>query len=87
MRSGALVGPKARPWRSFRRHRARTPLSRRSGQAGAVLVDQVRSIDRRARTLRWLGTVPAQTLAEARSKLAALIGIPVGDPPKENEPP
>ncbi|MBY0256304.1 type II toxin-antitoxin system PemK/MazF family toxin [Methylobacterium sp.] len=83
---GPSVGRSGPEPRSVRRHRARTPPSRRSGQAGAVLVDQIRSIDRRARTLRWLGTVPAQTLAEARSKLAALIGIPVGDAPKEDEP-
>lgn len=43
---------------------------------GAILVDQVRSIDRNARILRFIGTVPNAVLAEVRAKLAALVGIP-----------
>lgn len=44
---------------------------------GAVLVDQVRSIDRRERILRRLGAVPAPVLDLVRRKLAALIGIEI----------
>lgn len=46
---------------------------------GAVLVDQVRSIDRRERILRTLGRVPEPVLDQVRRKLAALIGIEVGN--------
>lgn len=42
---------------------------------GAVLVDQVRAIDRDTRILRSLGFVPDDVLAEVRGKLATLIGI------------
>ena len=49
------------------------------GATGAVLVDQARSIDRKARTLRSLGTVPAPILSEVRSKLAALIGVSIDE--------
>jgi mRNA interferase MazF len=44
---------------------------------GAVLVDQVRSVDRQARILRALGKVPKPVLNEVRRKLAALVGIEV----------
>ncbi len=44
---------------------------------GAVLVDQVRSIDRRERILRTLGQVPEPVLDLVRRKLAALMGIEV----------
>jgi mRNA interferase MazF len=43
--------------------------------SGAVLVDQVRSIDRAARRLRLVGDVPDAVLAEVQAKLAALFGI------------
>jgi mRNA interferase MazF len=48
---------------------------------GAVLVDQVRSIDRRERILRRLDRVPEAVLSAVRRKLAALagIGFPVRD--------
>jgi mRNA interferase MazF len=39
------------------------------------LVDQVRSIDRRARILRTLGQVPEPFLTTVRQRLAALMGI------------
>jgi mRNA interferase MazF len=42
---------------------------------GAVLVDQVRSIDRSSRILRSLGTAPDNVLAEVRGKLRALLGL------------
>jgi mRNA interferase MazF len=45
------------------------------GAEGAVLVDQVRSIDRNARILRKLGHAPDSVLLMVRRKLAALTGI------------
>lgn len=42
---------------------------------GAVLVDQVRSVDRRVRILRRLGRAPDPILLAVRHKLAALTGI------------
>jgi len=42
---------------------------------GAVLVDQVRSVDRGERILRQLGQAPDGVLLEVRRKLAALLGI------------
>ncbi len=42
---------------------------------GAVLTDQVRSIDQRARILRRLGTAPDTVLAEVRHQIAKLIGL------------
>lgn len=44
---------------------------------GAVLVDQLRSIDRKERILRTLGRVPDDILTEVRQKLAALTGIEI----------
>jgi mRNA interferase MazF len=46
---------------------------------GAVLVDQVRSIDRDARILRSLGFVPDVVLAEVRGRLAALLSLMTDD--------
>jgi len=43
--------------------------------AGEVLTSHVRSIDTLARPIRFAGVVPSQVLAEARAKLAALIGL------------
>ena len=43
--------------------------------SGAVLVDQVRSIDRSARRLRLAGDAPQTVVAEVQAKLAALLGI------------
>ena len=45
---------------------------------GAVLIDQIRSIDRNERILRMLGKVPKPFLASVRHKLAALLGIEFG---------
>jgi mRNA-degrading endonuclease toxin of MazEF toxin-antitoxin module len=42
---------------------------------GAVLVDQVRTLDRRARGFRLIGRLPDEVMAEIRGKLAALTGI------------
>ena len=43
--------------------------------SGAVLVDQVRAIDRAARRLRPAGAAPQTVVAEVQAKLAALLGI------------
>jgi mRNA interferase MazF len=43
--------------------------------SGAVLVDQVRSIDRGARKLRIVGRAPQAILVDVQAKLAALLGI------------
>ena len=43
--------------------------------SGAVLVDQVRSIDRAARGLRLAGAAPQTVVAEVQAKLAALFGV------------
>jgi mRNA interferase MazF len=42
---------------------------------GAVLVDQVRALDRSARGFRSVGRVPDQILDEVRARLAGLLGI------------
>lgn len=49
---------------------------------GAVLVNQVRSIDRNERVLRSIGFVPNAVLAEVRGRLATLIGITWNDTEK-----
>ncbi len=43
--------------------------------AGAVLVDQIRAIDRGAYRLRLAGQAPEAVVAEVQAKLAALLGI------------
>jgi len=43
--------------------------------SGAVLVDQIRSIDRTARLMRLVGAAPQTVIAEVQAKLAALFGI------------
>jgi mRNA-degrading endonuclease toxin of MazEF toxin-antitoxin module len=47
---------------------------------GAVLVDQVRSVDRATRGFRRVGKVPDQTLREVRHKLGELIGLSLKPP-------
>jgi len=44
---------------------------------GAILVDQIRSVDRSARGFRRIGNVPEQVMTEVRARLAALLGINV----------
>ena len=44
--------------------------------SGAVLVDQVRSIDRIARRLRFAGDAPQTVIIEVRARLAVLLGMP-----------
>ncbi len=43
--------------------------------SGAVLADQVKSIDRNARQLRIAGRAPKAIVADIQAKLAALLGI------------
>jgi mRNA interferase MazF len=43
--------------------------------SGAILVDQVRALDRSARGFRSVGRVPDPVLDEVRGRLAALLGI------------
>jgi mRNA interferase MazF len=43
--------------------------------SGAILVDQMRAVDRRERILRRAGSVPAETLQLVRGILAALTGL------------
>ena len=42
---------------------------------GAILVDQIRMLDRTQRGFRSVGRVPEEVLNEVRAKLAALLGI------------
>ena len=43
--------------------------------SGAILVDQVRSIDRAARRLSLAGEAPQAVVTEVQAKLAALFGV------------
>jgi len=43
--------------------------------SGEILTGHVRSIDTLARPIAYAGSVPAEILADVRSKLAALLGI------------
>ena len=47
------------------------------GISGAVLVDQIRSIDRVGRNLRIAGQAPERVVAEVQAKLATLFGVAV----------
>jgi len=42
---------------------------------GAILVDQIRMLDRTERGFRSVGRVPEEVLNEVRARLAALLGI------------
>lgn len=42
---------------------------------GAILVDQVRTLDRSARGFRIVGRLPQDILHEVRARLAALLGL------------
>jgi mRNA interferase MazF len=42
---------------------------------GAVLADQVRSVDRKARKLRIAGSVSTIVIMEVKAKLASLVGL------------
>jgi mRNA interferase MazF len=43
--------------------------------SGAVLADQVKSIDRAARQLKIAGAAPRSVVVEVQAKIAALLGI------------
>jgi mRNA interferase MazF len=47
------------------------------GAEGAILVDQIRTLDRSRRGFRLIGRVPGDLLSEVRLSLAALLGIDV----------
>ncbi len=49
--------------------------------SGAVLVDQVKSVDGWARGCDIVGVVPEPTMADIRGRLAALLGIKVAPVP------
>lgn len=55
----------------------KVPLTAPSAISGFVLVDQVRSVDRRLRLRRFGGRVSPESLSEVRSVLASILGIPV----------
>jgi mRNA interferase MazF len=46
---------------------------------GAILADQVRSVDRMARGFRFIDRVPYEVLMQVRAKLVALIGLDPSD--------
>ena len=43
------------------------------GVAGAILADQVKSLDWRARNAEYISTLPAETVAEVLARLNALL--------------
>ena len=55
----------------------KVPLTAESVISGFVLVDQVRSVDRRQRLYRFGGRASQESLNEVRSVLASILGIPV----------
>lgn len=58
-----------RPWPT------KVPLPDGLQIKGAVLVDQLRTLDRHSRGFRRVGRVPDQVLEEVRARIAELIGI------------
>jgi len=70
----AIVCPitsNATPWPT------KVPLPAGLAIQGAILVDQVRSVDRTVRGFRRIGSVPETLLTEVRMRLAALVGIDI----------
>lgn len=53
----------------------KVPLPEGLPIGGAVLVDQVKSIDRAARRLKVAGRAPNSVVADVRARLAALLGL------------
>ena len=43
--------------------------------SGAVLLDQIKSLDRQARGLQYLGSVPNEFLVDVRARLGAFLSI------------
>lgn len=63
------VTTRVRPWPY------QLPLPDGEPIRGAVIVDQVRSVDRRLRTLKTQGRVSPEFLTQIRDVLAAVVGI------------
>ncbi len=57
----------------------KVPLPDGLAAEGAILVDQIRVLDRVERGFRPIGRVPAEVLAEVRATLAALVGIVISN--------
>jgi mRNA interferase MazF len=53
----------------------KVPLPPGLQTSGYVLVDQIRTIDRNARPLKFIEKVPAKTLADVRGLLAGLLQL------------
>jgi mRNA interferase MazF len=53
----------------------KVPLPAGTPVRGAVLTDQIRSLDQRSRILRRLGTAPAEVLVAVRYQLARLLAL------------
>lgn len=68
----ALVCPITRNLREWTFH---VPIPPGLRVEGAVMVDQVRMIDRQSRLFGYMETLPPETLAQVRGRLAALAGI------------
>lgn len=58
-----------------RNWRFRLPLPAGLKTTGFVLIDQIRTIDRQARPLKFIERAPAKTLAEVRGLLAGLLQL------------
>jgi mRNA interferase MazF len=61
----------ARPW-PFK-----VPLPDGLKVRGFVMLDQIKSIDRRRRIIRWIDHVPDETMLDYRHRLATLLKLPV----------
>jgi mRNA interferase MazF len=46
------------------------------GVTGAILADQVKSLDWRARRAEWISALPAETVAQVLAKLITLLSNP-----------
>ena len=68
----ALVAPITRNRRPWTFH---VPIPSGHEVEGAVMVDQVRMIDRDARIFEVFTSLPEETLAEVRGRPAALVGL------------
>ena len=58
-----------RPWPT------KVPLPDGLPAKGAILVDQIRALDRSERGFRRIGAIPEEVLNDVRARLAALVGI------------
>lgn len=69
----ALVCPITRNLREWTFH---VPIPPGLQVHGAVMVDQIRMVDREFRVFDYIATLPEATLAQVRALLSALIGLP-----------